>query len=310
MDKLKTASAANVNIATAISFTLVLLTTASLFEYAIYRVDNYLFSSQLDAVSTMTSNASLNTNNTPKEELILPVIPLETTDTTTSFFRLTYLLSALIIASLFGLLVRRIVTHAKELELTVKTRTLYLENLAYQDSLTGLLNRRAFIEQAQELLDQSHTTGATQQILLLDLNDFKLINDTHGHDVGDELLLQIAYRLTRVLPYGTTLARLGGDEFVISAENMGRQECIRNVVEPINEAMINPVKIGDLRLRVSLSIGISPTSTSDTELSDLLRSADLDMYRAKRLYKSVAASVVAKPDFSNTRELKQLLMSA
>jgi diguanylate cyclase (GGDEF)-like protein len=156
------------------------------------------------------------------------------------------------------------------------------EELRYQathDGLTGLANRSRF---GEELTGQL-TRGRPFAVLMLDLDDFKPVNDTYGHHAGDQLLIGVAHRLISCLGRSDLPARLGGDEFAVLLRERTDQHGIQHVADRIIAAISEPFPLdeGQVRVSVSMSIGIAPaheTATAD----DLLRSADLAMYSAKR----------------------------
>ena len=146
---------------------------------------------------------------------------------------------------------------------------------ALNDSLTGLPNRRYLQEQlASELAVEDSTA-----LLFIDLDRFKIVNDSMGHDVGDALLVQVARRLASVAREGDTVARLGGDEFVLICAGATLQQA-QGVGERILEALREPVEIGGHTLVVSASIGVAVAEPGQSA-AELLKLADLSMYRAK-----------------------------
>ncbi|HEX8788775.1 MAG TPA: EAL domain-containing protein [Telluria sp.] len=158
--------------------------------------------------------------------------------------------------------------------------------LAYFDYLTGLPNRRFLIEELDHVLARSQRSGHYGALLYLDLDNFKLLNDTMGHDLGDMLLRQAAQRLRCTVRHSDQLARLGGDEFVVVLENLGLS--LRGasaeadlVVAKILAALAQPYQLGSLLFKSSASIGITLFDGQDTNIETLLKQADLAMYRAK-----------------------------
>lgn len=124
-------------------------------------------------------------------------------------------------------------------------------------------------------------------LLFIDLDSFKTINDTLGHDQGDAVLTQVAERLLSVTRAAGTVARLGGDEFVVLCENANRQAAVQ-VAERLLVALRPPLTVGGHRLPVTASIGVATARDGDTA-SDLIRRADASMYQAKRSGKNPAA---------------------
>lgn len=157
-----------------------------------------------------------------------------------------------------------------------------LRHLAERDPLTGLSNRRGFEMAMDSALARARRDNAPLALLLLDLDDFKSINDTLGHDAGDILLVEIAQRLRSVIREGDHLCRLGGDEFVILMMNLDHNEQAMLLADRILSIMQNPVQIGKSELVITVSIGIAPLGDSADEAVDLLKCADLAMYQAKQ----------------------------
>jgi diguanylate cyclase (GGDEF)-like protein/PAS domain S-box-containing protein len=158
--------------------------------------------------------------------------------------------------------------------------------LAYFDHLTGLPNRRFVIEELDHVLARTLRAGQYGALLYLDLDNFKLLNDTMGHDLGDMLLRQVAQRLHATVRHSDQLARLGGDEFIVVLENLDKSlrdataECDR-VVAKILSALAQPYQLGSLLFKSSASIGITLFDGRDSHIETVLKQADLAMYRAK-----------------------------
>ena len=153
-----------------------------------------------------------------------------------------------------------------------------LNLLARTDDLTGLRNRRAFNVDVPTRL--AAVEGRTSALLLLDLDRFKEVNDSLGHDVGDRLLIQVGIRLNRQLRAGDLLARLGGDEFAILLTNSGREDA-RTVAVKLGAALAEPFLLEGITLQTSASVGISLYPDQGSDLTALLRKADMAMYTAK-----------------------------
>lgn len=156
-----------------------------------------------------------------------------------------------------------------------------LAHLAHHDSLTGLLNRRAFRERLQSHLEQSASRAnpADYGVLFLDLDYFKLVNDSLGHLVGDQLLTLVADRLRQLLRSSDILARLGGDEFVILLPATAPDE-VSHIAQRLIHSLQKPYHIQGHELFINSSIGIV-LGAADADADDLLRSADVALYRAK-----------------------------
>jgi diguanylate cyclase (GGDEF)-like protein len=152
---------------------------------------------------------------------------------------------------------------------------------ATTDDLTSLANRRLFLRTTDSAIADAHRTGATLALLIVDLDQFKRLNDTLGHHAGDVLLCQVGPRVGAVLRDGDLLARLGGDEFgILLAAPCGDEAALR-VADRVGEALREPFAVEGLHLHVTASIGIAvyPEHSSDTQ--QLMRHADIAMYQAK-----------------------------
>ena len=156
-----------------------------------------------------------------------------------------------------------------------------LRRMATHDEMTGLPNRTLLlqrIEHAGKLASRSHAPAA---VLFVDLDRFKDINDKHGHDVGDQLLIAVAARLSALVRPGDTLARLYGDEFVVLCENIAAED-VRLVAQRLHATFAIPFVAGDLSIMVSASVGVAFAGPGDEVTEDLVAKADQAMYDAKR----------------------------
>ncbi|WP_230874591.1 EAL domain-containing protein [Methylomonas sp. LL1] len=153
---------------------------------------------------------------------------------------------------------------------------------ATHDALTGLANRNLIRERLDHALQRSRRQGLSLALLFVDLDGFKLINDTYGHETGDGLLKTMANRLIDMVRPGDTVARLSGDEFVIMCEQLEQPTLISQLAERINQAMRQPVECNGQVLYTSASIGIAVGHGSTHSTDDLLRSADTAMYEVKQ----------------------------
>ncbi|MCE5182845.1 MAG: EAL domain-containing protein [Betaproteobacteria bacterium] len=161
-----------------------------------------------------------------------------------------------------------------------------IQYLAFYDSLTRLPNRRLLLDRLQQALAVSARSGYEGALLLIDLDNFKDINDTLGHYQGDSLLQQVAQRLLACIREGDTLARLGGDEFVVLLENLSKnpQEAAtltKTVAEKILATLNQPYILAECEHHSTSSIGITLFSGHQESVEELLKQADLAMYQAK-----------------------------
>jgi diguanylate cyclase (GGDEF)-like protein/PAS domain S-box-containing protein len=181
-----------------------------------------------------------------------------------------------------------------------------LSHQAFHDSLTGLANRALFADRVAHALDRGVRRQNLFAVLFVDLDDFKTVNDSLGHAAGDELLVEVARRLESCLRPEDTCARLGGDEFAIMIENITDPEAAVVVAQRILAAVAVPPKVLGSEVSVQASIGIALGSGAESA-SDVLRSADLAMYRAKADGKSRFA--VYEPSM-HERVLERLALKA
>ena len=161
-----------------------------------------------------------------------------------------------------------------------------IQLLAYYDSLTGLPNRAAFMECLQHSLSLAYREGRRVGLLFLDLDNFKDVNDTQGHDFGDKLIREVAGRLTECMRESDSLARLGGDEFVIALTTVTSQESAAFAAKRLLSVLSRPFEIDSRRIHTSASIGIAIYPEDGCDADGLFKSADTAMYHAKAEGKS------------------------
>lgn len=162
-----------------------------------------------------------------------------------------------------------------------------IRSLAFFDPLTGLPNRRLLMDRLHQALASSARSGKDGALLFIDLDNFKTLNDTLGHDVGDELLKQVADRLRACIREGDTVARLGGDEFVVMLEGLDEQDIesasqAELVGNKILNAIDQPYQLGKHDYSNSSSIGATIFGSQPFTVDDLLKQADIAMYQAKK----------------------------
>jgi diguanylate cyclase (GGDEF)-like protein len=158
-----------------------------------------------------------------------------------------------------------------------------IEHQALHDALTGLPNRRLFHDRVEQALLAASRDGGGFAVLLIDLDRFKEINDTLGHQSGDRVLLEVAERLRRTLRASDTVARLGGDEFALLARVAGGRRAALAVAERLHHAFSRPFTIDGLLLEVEASIGITLYPDHGDDVDTLVRRADVAMYQSKEL---------------------------
>ncbi len=161
-----------------------------------------------------------------------------------------------------------------------------IENYAYSDALTGLPNRRLLIDRFHHAMAISRRSNAYCALIFLDLDNFKLLNDTKGHDAGDQLLIEVANRIQRSIRSGDTVARLSGDEFIIVIEDLDADENMayrqaREIAQKILSVLSEPCQFKLFEFNTSASLGITLFNNDEFGFEDHLRHADTAMYQSK-----------------------------
>jgi diguanylate cyclase (GGDEF)-like protein len=151
---------------------------------------------------------------------------------------------------------------------------------AFHDALTGLPNRVRFAQEAADALDEARRTGRTTGVLFVDIDDFKVVNDTMGHSLGDELLAGVAERLAASIRQTDMAARLGGDEFALLIEDAADVAAVEAFADRILQAFAEPVALSEAEVLASVTVGVA-TSQDSADVDELLRHADLALYAAK-----------------------------
>jgi diguanylate cyclase (GGDEF)-like protein/PAS domain S-box-containing protein len=167
------------------------------------------------------------------------------------------------------------ITERKELEEQ-------LRHQAFYDSLTNLPNRLLFLDRLGHALAREGREGGPVAVLLLDLDDFKFVNDSLGHDAGNAVLVEVALRLRACMRPGDTIARIFGDEFAILLETPAGEEEAKRVARRIEERLLDPFVVEGQEVLVKAGIGITLGESTDDKPDDILRHADLAMYETKR----------------------------
>jgi diguanylate cyclase (GGDEF)-like protein/PAS domain S-box-containing protein len=162
-----------------------------------------------------------------------------------------------------------------------KTQELLMRHQAYHDPLTDLPNRIMFEDRLEQALAYARRNGTLLAVFFLDLDNFKVINDHHGHQTGDRVLRVVAKRLATCVRSTDTVARLCGDEFTLILQGLDRIQDIRQVAQKILECLTPPLRLGGKDIPIQISIGIAVYPKDSTEPQQLLEIADQAMYRAK-----------------------------
>lgn len=162
-----------------------------------------------------------------------------------------------------------------------------IQRLAFYDQLTDLPNRRLFLERLNHALTRNARSGKHGALFFLDLDNFKALNDTHGHDYGDLLLQEVGNRLKKCLRESDTVARLGGDEYVVLIEDLDSkdsniEEQIKATGNKILSVLSRPYLLKNLNYSITSSVGVTLLSGQETEVEELLKQADVAMYQAKK----------------------------
>ncbi|MEA4954329.1 MAG: EAL domain-containing protein [Pseudoflavonifractor sp.] len=161
-----------------------------------------------------------------------------------------------------------------------------IEYMAYYDYLTNLPNRLLFKDRLSQAIHQASHTSMLVAVIFLDLDSFKTVNDTVGHEGGDELLIKVAHNLLRNVRSSDTVSRFGGDEFLIMLNNIGSVQDIVSITEKIMSLFHHPYIIGEHEFFVTASAGIAVYPTDGTNAEKLIKNADIAMYKAKEQGKS------------------------
>ncbi len=185
--------------------------------------------------------------------------------------------------------------------------------LAEHDMLTGLPNRRLFLEMLSGSLSRKPQNHYCTSIILIDIDDFKGVNDSLGHQVGDELIIAVANRLEELIGDRGIVARLGGDEFAILLPRLAELGAAEAVATELVNAFSAPLKVGDYDLLAGVSAGVSFSLDDSIDSSNLLRNADLALYKAKtdgrgicRLYEpQMSLQIIVRREME--RDLRQAL---
>ena len=188
------------------------------------------------------------------------------------------------LATTFNVMLDRIKKREVELNQEIEERKnieIKLDRLAHFDNVTGLHNRHFFYDRLQTLVNRAYGGHEKSFVMFLDLDNFKAVNDSLGHNVGDELLKAVAHRLLLAVRFGDTVARVGGDEFAIILENAGDTEVATKIAQKCVASLAEVVSINGKDIYISTSVGISCCPDDSFNVNTLLKFADTAMYYAK-----------------------------
>lgn len=176
---------------------------------------------------------------------------------------------------------RQLHDNSERLESLVALRTEQLFNRANYDALTQLPNRHLLVDRLKHGIDYAERESTKMALMFLDLDRFKIINDSLGHSIGDELLVKVAETLKKIVRRADSVCRWGGDEFVILLEHFQKNDEIEPLAEKIISALSQPFEVSGHQLHVSTSIGIARYPDDGKDTNTLLKHADMSMYKAK-----------------------------
>ena len=163
----------------------------------------------------------------------------------------------------------------------IRQKDEHIRHLAFHDALTGLPNRMLLQDRLNHAIEIARRDGSQVAVMFIDLDRFKVVNDSLGHDVGDMLLIQVTQRLGLCLRKSDTIARQGGDEFVVLLSDFEAIGEVAEVAEKIIAALVAPVKVREHEIHIGASIGIALYPQDGDDVTSLMRDADTAMYRAK-----------------------------
>ena len=153
--------------------------------------------------------------------------------------------------------------------------------MSYYDDITGIPNRKMFTEKFQELINNNSNSKSQLGIIFFDIDNFKNINDTYGHEIGDEILLKLCERIENILDGRQTFARFGGDEFVIAFSNIINEKEINEFLDELLLKVRKPFEVNNKKIYCTISIGVSVYPKDADRLDILLKTADMAMHKAK-----------------------------
>jgi diguanylate cyclase (GGDEF)-like protein len=191
--------------------------------------------------------------------------------------------SALNVVSALSYVVLVLLMHATLMALVVTRLVQQLQRLARRDGLTGLLNRRAMHDLLDRQMQMRRRAADTFSVLMIDVDEFKSVNDGHGHEVGDRALTHIARLMTQSLRAEDRVGRFGGEEFVVLLAGSNHARALAEAERLRLSVQTTPLSHGELTVPLTVSIGVAEWTGSSEDVSRLLVRADAALYRAKRL---------------------------
>ena len=210
---------------------------------------------------------------------------------------------------------REVIEKNKEIELlnhVIKKSEEQAKDIAYHDILTGLPNRYYLTSSLNRIIEQCKCKDRFLGVFFMDLDDFKLINDTMGHDMGDALLKMVARRLKNSMRENDLVARIGGDEFIILIENLGEYQEMDTIANQILDCFKQPYNLDGQKCYITTSLGLAICPTDGDDGETLIKHADIAMYKAKEKGKNqyVRFSEAMKKHIHETMEITRELYEA
>ncbi|MEH6578452.1 MAG: EAL domain-containing protein [Amphritea sp.] len=235
-----------------------------------------VFSSSATALTKDSYAVSVNVPNSSWQLIMSRSLPTPKWRSTTGY------IASLLAGFLLAWIAYYVLQQPEKLRRIVNEKTHELERLAYHDHLTELANRRYLSEQLARVIREYARYGKPAVLMYLDLDDFKRVNDSMGHDAGDSLLRQIADRLNGCVRSSDLVARLGGDEFGILLLDSESVRDVSRIAEKLIETIEQPVMLRNKSFVVSTSVGITMIPADGEDVASILRNADMAMYSAKK----------------------------
>ena len=200
----------------------------------------------------------------------------------TIYMAIGILVTLLTVYFTMRIMLQRAGVHYRRSEAAKREGEAEIRHLAYHDGLTGLPNRLSFLEQIEDVLEDAETAQNSFAVLFVDLDRFKLINDSLGHDAGDELLRVAARRIRNCIRDHDRVYRIGGDEFTVILRSVGRPEDVSHVARRLTNSLSRVINLRNHDVIVNASIGIALYPDNATEAERLISDADAAMYQAKQ----------------------------